>query len=85
MNQRITGARSSECRTCHGLGYTTETSAEMETRFEPSYGWVEARTLAQGSGCPACFGTGQRRPRPHDTGSRANLAARMPAQIRRIL
>lgn len=71
---RLTGARSTECSACHGIGYTYHTEAEMQMREERTVEWrrrrteyyqvermrvVEAKTLKQGSGCPACQGTGQ--------------------------
>lgn len=62
---RITKACSTECRECHGLGYTPATAAEMVTEdFEPyleigTKRDIDGRPLA-GSGCPRCHGTGQR-------------------------
>jgi hypothetical protein len=47
------------CPMCAGMGYTRDTAAEMELRFDRELGGhVEVRTLKQGSGCPKCLGTG---------------------------
>lgn len=62
---RITKKSETECTHCNGLGYTADTAAVMETRRDREYGVVEKKTLAQGSGCPKCLGTGQLFPRMH--------------------
>lgn len=59
---RITGALKTECPHCRGLGYTPQTSAEMETQWSrDNQDYVEIKTIRQGSGCPRCHGTGQLR------------------------
>jgi hypothetical protein len=58
--QRVTKALPTECASCNGFGYTRDTCAEMVVERGR-----EKRTLQQGSGCPACLGTGQR----HETKS----------------
>ena len=57
---RVTKASPNECPDCGGMGYTVETTAEMQLRFNKRLGdMVERRTIKQGSGCPRCLGTGQ--------------------------
>ena len=52
---RITGRHPDECPECNGLGYTEETRNVMKHTSER-----KLRTVFQGSGCPACGGTGRR-------------------------
>lgn len=49
------------CKTCNGRGYTNATRTEMETYVEGKgkRKRKKLRTVAQGSGCPTCKGTGQ--------------------------
>jgi hypothetical protein len=56
---RITKALATECKTCHGVGYTDETGPRMETAIHPEFGEVEVRTLEQGYACLVCCGLGQ--------------------------
>lgn len=57
---RITKALPSECPACHGMGFTEGSATEMEMVFNAEMnGYVEVRTLAKGSGCWKCHGTGQ--------------------------
>jgi len=59
---RITGALPAECPACDGMGFTPASATEMEMVWNVEMnGYVEVRTLAQGSGCWKCHGTGQLR------------------------
>lgn len=40
MSKRITGKLKTECPKCHGLGYTLETAAQMDTAFRVGVGYV---------------------------------------------
>lgn len=49
-----------ECPACQGLGHTRDSAPVMEMRYERDLGgYVEVRTIKQGSGCWKCLGTGQ--------------------------
>ena len=63
---RITGQSPSECPVCRGIGYTSDTAAEMHTRWSEEhqltteYCTAYNNGVAQvGSGCPRCGGTGR--------------------------
>lgn len=57
---RTTGASETECPACFGLGTTQASAPEMELQYSRDMGGhVEVRTIAQGSGCLRCGGTGQ--------------------------
>jgi hypothetical protein len=65
-SMRITGSLSTECPDCRGVGYTTNTAAEMHTLWNDERGeHVEHFTMYRdavpqlGSGCPRCLGLGQ--------------------------
>lgn len=59
---RTTKAHPDECPGCNGLGYNDKCAPEMEMRFDPNLrGYVEVKTIKQGSGCLRCGGKGRLR------------------------
>lgn len=55
-SKRVTKAHPDECHTCAGIGYRRQEGCEYEITEKGQY-----RTLALGSGCPRCNGTGRLR------------------------
>lgn len=53
-DERITGKLLTECPTCEGIGYTTNTAPTTQKQSDG-----KLVTLKLGSGCEKCLGTGQ--------------------------